>query len=100
MTFTKGNVHEYGISKDGTVINLKAGNFQTALSPSDDEKVFPTREGWLKINKAGREQAWEYVRLKKDGTLENHHFCTDHTACSSKYKGLEHYFDAGVGRKG
>ena len=82
--------------ENGTVLIQNKGR-KTTLDPSDDQKNFPSTDGWYKTDRVHRPTTWEYVRLTKDGSLEIQHFCTDY--CHSTYKGLSHYCCSGSGKK-
>lgn len=52
------------------------------LQPTDNEKSFPTKDGWFKVENALRDDTWEYIRLTASGKLVVHRF-GDH--CSKFY---------------
>ena len=97
LSYTNGYKDEYTISAKGKIAIKSKVNRKAFLVGSDNQADFPSSEGWLKANKVYSDVTWEYIRLKKNGTLEILHFGTDFKAT---YKNLKSYCCVGKGIKG
>ena len=98
LQYTNGSSDTYTITEDGSVTITGLGT-QSKLIQSDNQKDFPSSEGWFKDNHVHRDATWEYIRLKDDGTLEVHHYCSDCSDLNTTFKGLGYYCCSGVGTK-
>ena len=78
---------QYNISIDGKITT--EDNSEVFLKTSDNQEIFPSLDGWLKIDKTHRNTTWEYIRLQANGTLEIRHFSSDN--CTGIYKNLHYY---------
>ena len=68
------------------------------VEPSDDQKHFPTEEGWIKIRGPIGLKHWQYFKIDNDGSLKFHHFCSIQM-CSQEYEDLVNYCCNGVASK-
>ena len=89
LSYTNGHRDTYVIAADGKVTRKTTGRTST-LATSDNQALFPSSQGWFKINKVHRDKTWEYIRLQRDGTVEIQHFCTDY--CGGRYKNSLWYY--------
>jgi len=94
LSYSNGHKDSYQILSDGSV-SLQSSKRTRKLEVSKNQKVFPSSQGWFMLSKLFRDAAWEYVRLKNDGTLEIHHFCTD--GCRATLQGQGNYCCKGTG---
>ena len=97
LSYANNNEGEYNISIDGKVITET--NEETFLLTSDNQEVFPSLDGWFKLDKGYRNNTWEYIRLQANGSLEIRLFSSDN--CTGIYENLNNYCGVGEGmRKG
>jgi len=88
LHYTNGYRDIYTISPDGRV-SVKHLGTHSKLVRSDNQRDFPSSQGWFKMNRIHRTPTWEYVRMKGN-TLEIQHFCSD-GYCRGRYGSVGHY---------
>ena len=86
----------YVIGTDGTIY-LQSNGVKQYIERSDDQVKFPSSQGWFLVKNTFRAQAWEYIRLRSDGTLEIQHFCSD--GCGGVINGVGKYCCVATGLK-
>jgi len=86
--YTNGYKDTYTISANGAVSVARKGT-HSKLVRSDNQRDFPSSQGWFKLNRIHRAATWEYIRMKGN-TLEIRHFCSD-GYCRGRYGHVGHY---------
>ena len=74
---------------------VQYGKRKAEIMQSDNQIQFPSSKGWFKISGLVRDGTWHYLRVKQDGTLEIHRFCSD--LCKASYESLGQYCCIGIG---
>ena len=88
LKFTTRLEDSYSIKADG-LATLGSNKMTQRLERSDNQDKFPSSQGWFLAKNLFRAQAWEYIRLRDDGTLQVHHFCSD--GCGGVMNGVGKY---------
>ena len=101
ISYTNGYKDMYAITIDGRIsVKSQSGRLTSKLKPSDEERTFPSSDGWFKAEQTIRPDTWEFIRLKDDDTLEIQHFCS--AKCTKAYRTYtrDKYCCVGRGTKG
>ena len=88
LYYSNGRNNSYTIDANG-LVTLGSNGRKAFLQPSNNQEIFPSSQGWFLVKDLWRGQAWEYIRLRDDGTLQVHHFCSD--VCGGVMNGVGKY---------
>ena len=88
LNYSNSNGNTYTIKADGSV-TLGTNGVTRMFEESDNQDKFPSSQGWFLVTNLFRAAAWEYIRLRDDGTLQVHHFCSD--VCGGVMNGVGKY---------
>ena len=88
LNYSSKHKDGYVITSDGT-ITLSLNGVKQYIQASDNQEKFPSSQGWFLVKNLFRAAAWEYIRLRDDGTLQVHHFCSD--VCGGVMNGVGKY---------
>ena len=71
------------------------------LQPSNNTLVFPTTDGWWRVDNLAFDNTWDYVKFQTNRTMLVHHFCgySDNPDCQRTYQGLSKYCCPGEGKR-